>query len=63
MERKRSKKGRVRIGTYPKLEKVVHGVRVEGRERERKKKMFATKEHFFGGEEHVLAKNIMKRFF
>ena len=22
--------------------------------------MFATKEHFFGGEEHVLAKNIMK---
>ena len=52
----------MRISTYPKLEKVVHGVRVDGREREKKKK-FATKEHFFGGEEHVLAKNIMKRFF
>lgn len=52
----------MRIGTYPKLEKVVHRVRVEGREREREN-MFATKEHFFGGEKHVLAKKIMKRIF
>ena len=60
MERKRSKKGRVRIGTYPKLEKVVHGVRVEGRER---KKNVCNQRTFLWGEEHVLAKNIMKRFF
>ena len=51
----------MRIGTYPKLEKVVHGVRVEGRERE--KKNVCNQRTFLWGDEHVLAKNIMKRFF
>ena len=57
----------MRIGIYRKLEKVVHEVRVEGREREkereREREHVCNQRTFIWREEHVLPKNIMKRIF